>query len=336
MEFRTVVELPDDLRGLVAHGQQIWTVGSCFADTVGERLRRDLFQVEVNPFGPLYNPVSIADALTRVATAKRYTATDLLKNQGMWHSWDFHSRFSSYDSARVLANINGTMERLASQWGTLKVLILTFGSTRAFRLRSTGQVVANCHKVPQENFEAVSCSASKDWLRNLCLVLQMLKGHNPDLKVILTVSPIRHIAYGLHDDRLQKSYLCILADQMSRLVEFINYFPAYEIMTDELRDYRFYAADMVHPTDVAVDYIYERFGQTFYDEPTARLAQEARRLTRRFDHRPLTDDPDTVARWRASTVEAARKFAAEHPSVAQAVDQLITTYQNRNSTKDNG
>lgn len=286
MKFRTEIQPLKGLQGSICHNSKIWTIGSCFADNVGDRMLAQGFDVEVNPLGTLYNPLSILRSVSAVIEGKVYTPDEFFQHEGKWRNYDFHSIFAKSTPEASATMVNSTLDRLRAQLPELSVMILTLGSARCFRRVDTGAVVANCHKqnpalfrvddiTPEICFEAISETIS------------LLQRAAPKLHtVILTVSPIRHIGYGLHADRLSKSALLLAADRAAHTSDSISYFPSYEIMIDDLRDYRFYAADMVHPSEVAVDYIYDLFSRTYYYEATLTEAASRLREFRRSCHIP--------------------------------------------------
>lgn len=324
--FFTEVKIPPR-PGIVAHGKEMWTIGSCFADEIGSRLRADLFQVRVNPCGTLYNPASIAGALQRIADGTLYTTADLFSHNGQWHCMDFHSAFSGSDPQSVLHGINTVVATLHQALPRLHTLMLTFGSAHIFTDRVTGRVAGNCHKLPSSRFIESDMTAAETAALFLPL-LRRLRAAAPQLQVIFTVSPIRHKAYGYHADRLSKATLLLAVDEICR-GSGAEYFPSYEIMNDELRDYRFYAADMIHPSEVACDHIYSRFAQTFFTPATAELADECRRLTRRLEHR-LLGDPAAFATFREQTLSIASGLRGRHPQLAEALSHCsnLSTHQN--------
>ncbi len=316
--FQTEVRI-DSRPGLIAHTQKMWTIGSCFADEIGSRLADRLFDIRVNPMGTLYNPVSVARALDRIITGRTYNADSLLEHNGLWHSPDFHSDFSGENAAEVLARINNTVTTLAAELPRLNTLMVTFGSARMFVDRATSQPVANCHKLPASQFEVRDLTV--DEIAPLFgALIGRLRAVAPQLQLIFTVSPIRHVSYGMHADRLSKATLLLAVDRICRENDGCLYFPAYEIMNDELRDYRFYAADMIHPSQVACDHIYSRFAQTFFSPPTTALANECERFTRRIAHRPRTEA------GRIEQAQAIGRLASDlcnrHPELSPAVDRL--------------
>lgn len=246
--------LPDD---------PAWTVGSCFSDEIGRRMASAGFNVRPNPLGTLFNPASICRQLRRVAEGTPYAASDLYELNGLWHSPDFHSSFSDPERDKALEKMNGAIRTLHDALPSLRWLILTLGSARAFVAKDTGCVVANCHKLPAACFEIRDLSLD-DITADLSSTLALLRSRAPQLKVVFTVSPVRHKSYGMHADKLSKARLLLAADNICDTMDDVVYFPAYEILDDELRDYRFYAADMIHPSEAAADYIYLRFAQTFF------------------------------------------------------------------------
>lgn len=316
--FQTEVKI-DSRPGLIAHTQKMWTIGSCFADEIGSRLADRLFDIRVNPMGTLYNPVSVARSLDSIITGRTYSADSLLEHNGLWHSPDFHSDFSGENAAEVLARINNTVTTLAAELPQLDTLMVTFGSARMFVDRATSQPVANCHKLPASQFEVRDLTVN-EIAPLFGTLIARLRSVAPQLKLIFTVSPIRHASYGMHADRLSKATLLLAVDRICREIDGCTYFPAYEIMNDELRDYRFYAADMIHPSQVACDHIYNRFAQTFFAPATATIANECERFTRRIAHRPRTE-AGCIEQARAISLHAA-DLCNRHPELSTAVDRL--------------
>ena len=260
-------------------------VGSCFADEVGQRMVRGGFEAMVNPFGTLYNPASIAASLLRSISEREYGVGDAELVQGaedgVWHSWMHHSRFSSMNVEELVERMNRTMHEVADFIREADVLIVTLGTAVIYRLKETGMLVANCHKQRDELFvrERLSAYDIADQWR---MLLQLLGSVNPKLKVLFTVSPIRHKRDGYHANQISKGILLQAVDEMG-----VAYFPAYEIMMDELRDYRFYADDMIHPSEKAVAYIWQRFQDTYFDNQTRDAVAKATKAWSRGQHRTI-------------------------------------------------
>lgn len=285
MNFRTEIEPLRGLENTIDHSSEIWTVGSCFADNIGDKLLEGGFNVEVNPLGTLYNPLSILCAVSTLVDGKRYAPADFFEHEGKWRSFDFHSIFARQTAQESADMVNDTLDRLRARLPYLTTLMLTFGSARGFRLNADGRVVANCHKqhpriFTETVFTLAECSDA------ILRTIALMRGACPRLSdVILTVSPIRHKAYGLHADRVSKATLLLAVDSICVGDPAASYFPSYEIMIDDLRDYRFYAPDMVHPSPVAVDYIYEKFSDTYFTDATRARAAEHFLAFRRSLHR---------------------------------------------------
>ncbi len=287
MNFRTEISI-NEQPGRIDHTDKVWTIGSCFSDNIGDKMLAEGFDVEVNPMGTLYNPLSILNSVSNLVRGRRYLPQQFFEHEGKYRSFDFHSMFSRPTAEAAADFVNSRLDELRSQLPELTTVILTFGSARCFKLKSTGQAVANCHKQHPDLF-AVDDIAVDLCVEAMAETVSLLQRACPKLRrVILTVSPIRHKAYGLHADKLSKATLLLACDKLQKIhSSLITYFPSYEIMMDDLRDYRFYAADMVHPSDVAVDYIYEKFGATYFSDATRLTAAANLRNFRRSLHRQL-------------------------------------------------
>lgn len=285
MRFRTEI---DTSRGTfeITHADRLLMLGSCFTDSVGSRLETDGFTVTRNPFGPLYNPLSIASVLKMIFDDRRYTPAELtVDDAGISHCLDFASRWQSADADALCADLNAGLDGLAEAYREATVVMLTFGSSFGYYVKDSASdyPVGNCHKFPAAYFERrpISLGDIIDRWRPLTERIIADGKH-----ILLTVSPIRHLADGLHGNQLSKARLLLACEA---LADVADYFPSYEIMLDDLRDYRFYAADMKHPSDVAVDYIYQRFANTYFDERTIAEAMSRRAATLRAAHRQIID-----------------------------------------------
>jgi hypothetical protein len=255
--FRTVVDAPES-PARIAHSDRILCLGSCFAEDIGEKLKAFRFNACVNPAGALFNPSSIAACLGRLGEARPYTEDELFHDDGLWHSWDHHSRFSSAIKEEGLNAINRQFIAGTESLKNLDVLILTFGTAFVYRLKETGKVVANCHKQPQNMFDRELVSI-KDIADEWIMLLKDIFQHHPKARCIATISPVRHLRDDPHENLVSKSTLACAVHELEKAFPRLYYFPAYEIMMDELRDYRFYEKDMAHPNELAIDYIWERF-----------------------------------------------------------------------------
>ncbi len=317
MQFRTVVKGINQ-QGLIDHSTRVLMIGSCFTENIGKRLAARLFNVTVNPFGPLYNPMSIAGGLDRLVSQLPYTEADIFLSDGLWHSFDFHSRYSSADQSRALEMMNESVNGFQIP----DVLIVTLGSDATFTLKSIGQVVANCHKLPSQQFKLEHQSVEAI-ITTLKQSIRRLRRLNEQIQVIFTVSPVRHLSYGAAVNSRAKGRLIEAALEIADTVLGVSYFPAYEIMMDDLRDYRFYADDMLHPSEVAVDYIYQIFSDSYFTDDTVRLADECLKLTRRLAHRPMGDNPDAHRQFMDATLLQARSLMKRYPKLIHSIEKLI-------------
>ena len=315
MEFRTTVKTGEN-RGWLHHSDIVVLLGSCFSDNIGGKLSAALFNTTVNPMGTLYNPMSIAHGVQQLIDCTPVAGKDLFMQGGVWNSFDFHSRHSLPDKQATIDRMNQRIQQGHIALKDARLLTITLGTAIVYRLRTTGEVVANCHKVPQHEFERKMATVD-EMAHALDEMLTALHGFNPDLKIILTVSPIRHIADGLDTNSLSKASLRIaIHEAMARHSDYCDYFPAYEIMLDDLRDYRFYTSDMVHPSDVAVEYIWQAFQATYLDDHSALAVARCERIHKRLQHRPMSANRETVDRFNADTASVVRNLIKEYPYLA--------------------
>lgn len=316
MEFRTTVKTGEN-RGWLHHSDKVLLLGSCFSDNIGTKMQGALIDATVNPMGTLYNPMSIASGAQRLIDCRAVAGQELFMQGGVWNSYDFHSRHSLPDKQATIDRMNQRIEQGHKVLRNAQLLTITLGSAIVYRLKTTGEVVANCHKVPQHEFERKMESVD-DMARELDLMLEHLHEFNPQLHVILTVSPIRHIADGLDTNSLSKASLRVAINEaISGRREWCDYFPAYEIMLDDLRDYRFYSSDMVHPSDVAVEYIWQAFQATYLDDRSALAVARCERISKRLQHRPMSANREMVDRFNADTASVVRNLVKEYPYLAQ-------------------
>ena len=315
MEFRTTVKTGEN-RGWLHHSDSVVLLGSCFSDNIGTKMHGALFNATVNPMGTLYNPMSIARSINRLIANEPVAGQTLFMQGGVWNSFDFHSRHSLPDKQATIDRMNQRIEQGHNALKTAQLLTVTLGTAIVYRLKSTGEVVANCHKVPQHEFERTMATVG-EMAEALDTMLSALHEFNPGLRVILTVSPIRHIADGLDTNSLSKASLRVaIQEAMTKHRDYCDYFPAFEIMMDDLRDYRFYSSDMVHPSDVAVEYIWQAFQATYLDDRSALAVARCERVHKRLQHRPMSANRETVERFNNDTASVVRNLIKEYPYLA--------------------
>lgn len=312
MNFRTVIKAPEN-RQMLQHSDQVMLLGSCFSDNIGGKMRTGMMQALVNPFGTIYNPLSIAASVKRLISGEPIAGMTLFQQSGVWNSFAFHSRFSMGDKEATLNRMNSRIEQAHTALKQCKMLVITLGTAVVYRLNSTGEVVSNCHKVPQHEFSR-SMASVDEMTRALNQMVDLLHEYNPELQIVFTISPIRHIADGLETNSLSKASLRVTVDNVINSHKgYTEYFPSYEIVMDDLRDYRFYATDMVHPSDVAVEYIWQTFQATYLDDRAAQAVARCERVMKRLMHRPMSNNSEVVERFNADTRTVVGNLVKEYP-----------------------
>ncbi len=312
MKFRTPVEPPASMPS-VDYRQRMMLFGSCFAASIGNRLTEAKFPCDVNPYGILYNPLSIAAAIEEIMTCKIYTGDDLYAHNGCWHSPMHHGDFSLPDREETLRGINTRIAKAHRNLPQTGRLLMTWGTAYIYEDRLTGHVVGNCHKLPENRFRRRRLEPDEIVERSKDTISRLLD-LNAEMKVTVTVSPIRHVRDGMHANQLSKSALLLAADRLQTLYpDSISYFPAYEIVLDELRDYRFYAADMVHPSEVATGYVWECFCQACMDKETRDTMAEVMEVNRAMSHRPLRPESDQYRHFLEQTLSKIERLNEKYP-----------------------
>lgn len=283
MELRTTFNI-DQSREKITYNDPVMFIGSCFATGIGKQFEAGRMPVMINPSGTVYNPVSVWNTLDTIISGRKYTMDDLYYHNGIWLSFNHYTDFSSEDPERVLGRINLSSGEALKFISNAKFLFITFGTARVYRWKKTGRIVSNCHKLPASEFtnellpvpDIVSM-----WQDNLTRLGRVF----PGLRIIFTISPVRHWKDGAHGNQVSKSSLFLAVEELLRHPSGPAYFPAYEIVMDDLRDYRFYDNDMLHLSSSAVGYIWEKFSECYMDPLTIELRNEVVRITRAFNHR---------------------------------------------------
>ena len=290
MNFRTQVELPER-ETEIRHSERIMLFGSCFAENIGNLLKENKFRCDVNPFGVLYNPLSIANALNQILEGKEYREEDLFFSGGLWHSWMHHSDFSAPSQEEALALVNSRLAKAKENLAKADWLVMTWGTAYVYIHQEMQKVVGNCHKQLDKTFRRLMLNAEA-FVEECRDVLKKCREVNPNLKVLFTVSPIRHAKDGMHGNQLSKATLLLAINEICRTCPNCFYFPSYEIVMDELRDYRFYADDMIHLSSKAVEYIWECFSRCYFSKETQAIMKEWAEVKRALDHKPFRPNSD--------------------------------------------
>jgi hypothetical protein len=289
MNFRTEIQLKKSTTG-ISYNDSLVLVGSCFTENIGKKFSINKFRTDVNPFGILYNPLSIQSSIQQLIDKKTVTEKDLFFHNGVWQSFAHHGSFSDTSKDACLGKINKRIIESSTNLKQANFFIITFGTAWVYELASTKEIVANCHKLPEKTFNR-RCLTIKEIVENYTVLLRKLQAFNPSLQIIFTVSPIRHWKDGAHENQMSKSILLLAIDELQQLFPNTSYFPAYEIVMDELRDYRFYDEDMIHPNNIAINYIWEKFSDIYFSVETEKIRLKIEQIIKAESHRPF--NPDT-------------------------------------------
>ncbi len=281
--FRTEVNIPPS-PDKISHHSNILFIGSCFTENIGVWMKEFKFRVDINPFGINYNPASVARNIELLLERKKYIPDDLYHYNDLWFSFDHHSRFAHPDPAQCLLTINNRLESSAKNLTVTDFLIITFGTAWVYERKNTGTIVSNCHKVPAREFNRYLLSVNQI-VQTYTGLIKRLNDLIPSLNIIFTVSPVRHWKDGAPLNMVSKSTLILAVHEIVSTYDCAEYFPAYELAMDDLRDYRFYNEDMIHPNNQMTAYIWKKFSETYFDPETINLIKELNSLQRALNHK---------------------------------------------------
>ncbi|MDH8701643.1 hypothetical protein M2138_000992 [Dysgonomonadaceae bacterium PH5-43] len=312
MKFRTEISAPQSNFN-ISYGDKTIMIGSCFVENISIKLLRAGFDIDVNPFGIMYNPLSIHSTLSDIINKREYTENDLFEHQGIFHSFAHHGKFSGVDKESVLLNINQKIEHSFHFLKQAKYLFITFGTARVY-YKTDGMMVANCHKLPARTFTNKRLSVNEihcKWNE----LITLLRTLNPDLRIIFTISPIRHWKDGSHENQLSKSTLFVALDEIMNSNTETYYFPSYEFMIDDLRDYRFYSEDMLHPNAQAINYIWDKFGDSYFSSNTKSTIKEWEKIQQALNHKPFNAESEEYTKFIEKAKETELLFLEKNPLV---------------------
>jgi len=298
----------------ISYADKILFIGSCFTEEIGKMMKDLKFDVLQNPNGILYDPLSIGAALNSYIENKFYKEDDLFLLNELWHSWQYHSIFSGMNKEKVLQNINHSQSEAHQFLKNASWLIITLGTSYNYQLKNSLEPVANCHKAPQDFFENKLLSI-EEIISRLSNVILKLQSFNPDLKIIFTVSPIRHVKDGVIENNRSKARLIEAIHSIKENYKNIFYFPAYELIIDVLRDYRFYKTDMVHPTDAATAFVFENFCKAFVNEPGKKLLEEIKSVVSAMNHKPFQKESVAHKKFQQSQLEKIKAIKTNFPFI---------------------
>jgi hypothetical protein len=287
-DFRTILPFVSSAFE-ITHADKLLSIGSCFSENIGDQLLNNKFPIIVNPYGILFNPISIIQSLQQIINNKQFSERDIFYHNQHWQSFYHHGRFSNINKTTCLNNINNAITTSNQQVQNLDYLILTLGTANVFVHKESNQIVANCHKVPNSEFERKRLNVD-EITTAFEPIFNQLKTINPKLKIIFTVSPVRHIRDGLVENQRSKATLLLAIDTLVAQYDFASYFPAYELVLDDLRDYRFFNADMIHPSKLAIDYVWNYFSEIYFSNKTKQIIHQIDKIIQAKNHRPFDED----------------------------------------------
>ena len=304
---------------------RVLTIGSCFAESIGARLAANKVETLVNPFGTVFQPLILGQLLRAAAGEETDWQQHLTEARGRWQSYDLHSSIGAASPVELLQHIQQLAQQVGDFVRRADMVVLTLGTAWAYRLRETGELVNNCHKQPADLFHKELLTPD-EIINALAETHAYLRRINPELKFVLTISPVRHLKDTLPLNAVSKSVLRVACHYLSELLPGVAYFPAFELLTDDLRDYRFYASDMLHPSEVAEDYIWDKFARTYFDVDFGRFRKEWASVRQSLGHRPLHDGAPEHRQFLEATHERLQRLAGQQVDVAaelQDVEQRI-------------
>jgi len=293
------------------HQQEILCIGSCFAQHMASKLETYKFNCGVNPYGILYHPLNIANVLLHALKGYTYTEQDLVQRDGYHHSWWHHSQYHHQQKETLLNDLNSIQKELRQKIKNTTLFIFTFGTAYIYRHIQSGILVGNCHKIAAKEFEK-ELSNADEITSHYEMVLHQILEINPEAKFIFTVSPVRHIKDGIVENTRSKSTLHLSISAIQRKISRAVYFPAYEIMMDDLRDYRFYKSDLLHPTDTAIAYIWEKFSSNLFTQETQHLNTKIKNIRDAISHRPFKVESQAHQTFLKNTLNKVRETQGQY------------------------
>lgn len=297
-----------------SYDDSLLALGSCFAERLGSRLAAYKFDIVVNPVGTIYNPLSLCSLLDRAMEGTVFGDDDALEYAGLWHNLSLGSLCSELSQEALVSQSNHRLSCLRERLQTAQVLLITWGTAWVYKFLAQDRLVANCNKIPAAQFDRFRLSPTEivaPWEQ----VIEKLKNFNPSLRILFTISPVRHLKDGSHGNQLSKSTLLLACDSLCQSFKQVAYFPAYELLLDDLRDYRFYDRDLVHPNDLAVEYISERFIDTYFSSDTQAIMQDIMQLKRALAHRPLHAEDPAHSAFLVKQAHLLERLQKEHPAI---------------------
>lgn len=311
--FRTEINI-QEAKQKIGIDSKILSIGSCFTENIGNKLLNNKFNIKINPFGILYNPQSIVTNINQLLNNYQFSNKDLIVQEGNWYSIFHHGKYADETPERLLKKINQEAEISRMFIKKSDFIFVTFGTSWVYELKEKKQIVSNCHKLPAKSFERFSLLVNQitnNWKGTINQLLKL----NQNIQIIFTVSPIRHLKDGAVENQRSKATLLLAIAELKKMFENVHYFPAYELMMDDLRDYRFYNDDMLHPSAFAIDYIWDKFKKTWIDKPANTFIEEVEKVYKSLNHRPLKKNSETYWRFLEQQLFYLNNLQKKYPKV---------------------
>lgn len=310
----------------LTHQHSVFCYGSCFSAHMAARLKDRKFRTYLNPFGITYHPIQIARGISALLEKRTLVKADLFQHNELWQAFAFHSQFSHPEPDIALAQMNQSIMAGADFLQQVDLLIVTLGTAYGFIARESEIMVNNCHKLPADHFKRKRFGP-EEMIQPLEQAFQNLRYQCPNLQVILTVSPVRHIKDGMVENQRSKGALLLTSADLAERLEFVHYFPAYELIMDDLRNYRFYEKDLVHPNELAVDYIWSYFQSSFFEENTRLLNMKIEKIKKASEHRPFHPKTKSHQAFLRQQMAKIRQIQEEQPGLDFSQEQQIFANQ---------
>lgn len=315
MKLQTKIPLEPQSHHQIDYDSRILLIGSCFSENIGGKFEYYKFQSSVNPLGILFNPFAIENLISRAINLEYYQDNELINANDSWVCLDAHSSLNTAKKSDLVVRLNTALDATHQQLKTVSHVVITLGTSWVYRYLQTDKIVANCHKIPQKQFlkELLDVDSITESLQ---AIIALLKAENSGVNILFTVSPVRHLKDGFVENMRSKAHLITAVQNCVAPRERINYFPSYELMMDELRDYRFYKSDMIHPNDLALDYIWEKFKATWISKDAEDVLKSVDQIQKKLAHKPFNKDSQSYQDFRDKLAEEIKKLEKIHPNIS--------------------
>jgi hypothetical protein len=315
LNLQTHIPFTKNISNLIDYNSKIILLGSCFSDNIGQKLSYHKFESILNPFGILFHPKAIESVIKNALCKKKYTEKDVFFLNERWQSFEAHSKLSSSSKEEIIEQLNKASVSINKAVKNSTHFIITLGTSWVYRFNESGEIVANCHKVSQNKFKKELLSVA-EINKSLSLIISLIKEINPSISFIFTVSPVRHLKDGVIENQQSKSHLISALHQIIPIHKNSFYFPSYEVMMDELRDYRFYKEDMIHPNQIAINYIWEKFYENWLSDEALELKKEVIKIQRGLEHKPFNPNSESHQQFLSSLQEKIKTLKKKYSHIS--------------------